>query len=229
METETLYQELISQLEEIKSQTSKETILSLLTKMFEFKQETNDNDFYMDRFEDIALKIKKNGEYFNDKEKRECLEKYLSSFTENIKKKKSLLEPLMQKPEDPEGEATPITAVNFIEDYHNLFQKLSYCGISLGEEESFLLTNSLRNLSGTLQTGQISFFGKIYGSEKDYYIAQVADMDPPADFNYDAVPSLRIEARQKLKKIRPVSIGQASRISGVSPADINVLVVFMKL
>ena len=51
----------------------------------------------------------------------------------------------------------------------------------------------------------------------------------PADFNYDAVPSLRIEARQKLKKIRPVSIGQASRISGVSPADINVLVVFMKL
>jgi len=50
----------------------------------------------------------------------------------------------------------------------------------------------------------------------------------PDDFDYDLVPSLRIEARQKLKKIRPVSIGQASRISGVSPADINVLVVFMK-
>ena len=51
----------------------------------------------------------------------------------------------------------------------------------------------------------------------------------PADFDYDKVPSLRIEARQKLKKIKPVSIGQASRISGVSPADINVLVVFMKM
>ena len=51
----------------------------------------------------------------------------------------------------------------------------------------------------------------------------------PLDFDYDSVPSLRIEARQKLKRIRPVSIGQASRISGVSPADINVLVVFMKL
>lgn len=50
----------------------------------------------------------------------------------------------------------------------------------------------------------------------------------PDNFDYDIVPSLRIEARQKLKKIRPVSIGQASRISGVSPADINVLVVFMK-
>ncbi len=49
----------------------------------------------------------------------------------------------------------------------------------------------------------------------------------PEDFDYDEVPSLRIEARQKLKKIKPVSIGQASRISGVSPADINVLVVYM--
>ena len=50
----------------------------------------------------------------------------------------------------------------------------------------------------------------------------------PSDFDYDSVPSLRIEARQKLKKFKPISIGQASRISGVSPADINVLVVFMK-
>lgn len=50
----------------------------------------------------------------------------------------------------------------------------------------------------------------------------------PADLNYDEVPSLRIEARQKLKKIRPENIGQASRISGVSPADISVLLVYLK-
>ncbi len=49
----------------------------------------------------------------------------------------------------------------------------------------------------------------------------------PENIDYDEVPSLRIEARQKLKKIRPASIGQASRISGVSPADINVLVVYL--
>lgn len=49
----------------------------------------------------------------------------------------------------------------------------------------------------------------------------------PADFDYDAVPSLRIEARQKLKLFRPVNVGQASRISGVSPADISVLLVFL--
>ncbi|MCI9621823.1 MAG: tRNA uridine-5-carboxymethylaminomethyl(34) synthesis enzyme MnmG [Lachnospiraceae bacterium] len=50
----------------------------------------------------------------------------------------------------------------------------------------------------------------------------------PEDFSYEEVPSLRIEARQKLEQYRPVSIGQASRISGVSPADISVLLVFME-
>ena len=50
----------------------------------------------------------------------------------------------------------------------------------------------------------------------------------PEHFNYDEVPSLRIEARQKLKLYNPMSIGQASRISGVSPADISVLLVYME-
>ena len=50
----------------------------------------------------------------------------------------------------------------------------------------------------------------------------------PEGFDYDDVPSLRIEARQKLKTYRPTSIGQASRISGVSPADISVLLVYME-
>lgn len=50
----------------------------------------------------------------------------------------------------------------------------------------------------------------------------------PEDFVYDDVNSLRIEARQKLKQYQPVNIGQASRISGVSPADISVLLVYME-
>ena len=51
----------------------------------------------------------------------------------------------------------------------------------------------------------------------------------PADINYDEIKSLRIEAKQKLNQIRPASVGQASRISGVSPADISVLLVYLKL
>jgi tRNA uridine 5-carboxymethylaminomethyl modification enzyme len=49
----------------------------------------------------------------------------------------------------------------------------------------------------------------------------------PEDIDYVSVPSLRIEARQKLDRFRPISIGQASRISGVSPADISVLMIYL--
>lgn len=50
----------------------------------------------------------------------------------------------------------------------------------------------------------------------------------PVDIDYDDVKSLRLEARQKLKQFQPVSVGQASRISGVSPADISVLLVYLE-
>lgn len=49
----------------------------------------------------------------------------------------------------------------------------------------------------------------------------------PESIDYDAIPSIRIEARQKLKQVRPENVGQASRISGVSPADISVLLVYL--
>lgn len=49
----------------------------------------------------------------------------------------------------------------------------------------------------------------------------------PEDIDYNAIHGLRIEARQKLNKLKPISVGQASRISGVSPADISVLLIFL--
>jgi tRNA uridine 5-carboxymethylaminomethyl modification enzyme len=57
---------------------------------------------------------------------------------------------------------------------------------------------------------------------------KLEDKSIPDTFDFSTVPSLRLEARQKFAKIRPTTIGQASRISGVSPADISILMVWLK-
>ncbi len=68
----------------------------------------------------------------------------------------------------------------------------------------------------------------------DRQIAQVKQMEKmdkrllPSDINYEEITGLRLEARQKLNKVRPKSLGQASRISGVSPADVSVLVIWLE-
>ena len=66
------------------------------------------------------------------------------------------------------------------------------------------------------QLHQVEQFKKLEGKK----------LDP--NFDYNTVSGLRIEAMQKLNLYKPLSIGQASRISGVSPADISVLLVYMK-
>jgi tRNA uridine 5-carboxymethylaminomethyl modification enzyme len=68
----------------------------------------------------------------------------------------------------------------------------------------------------------------------DRQLRQVAEMKKleerrlPADLDYQAISGLRLEARQKLAQIKPMNLGQASRVSGVSPADIAVLMVYLK-
>ncbi len=59
-------------------------------------------------------------------------------------------------------------------------------------------------------------------------IRKLEDKSIPDTFDFSSVPSLRLEARQKFAKIRPATLGQAARISGVSPADISILMVWLK-
>lgn len=76
---------------------------------------------------------------------------------------------------------------------------------------------------------QIKYAGYIERQERQ--VEQYKKMEGkriPEDIDYEEISGLRIEARQKLMKIRPSSIGQASRIAGVSPADVSVLLVYLK-
>jgi len=76
---------------------------------------------------------------------------------------------------------------------------------------------------------QLKYAGYLQRQEK-----QVAEFKKeesrllPADLDYESIQGLRLEARQKLSEIRPMSIGQAGRISGVSPADIGVLLIYLE-
>ena len=76
---------------------------------------------------------------------------------------------------------------------------------------------------------EIKYEGFVQRQLKDIErFRHIENIKIPADFNYDGIPSLSIEIRQKLKKFAPASLGQANRISGVTPAAISLLMVYLK-
>ena len=76
---------------------------------------------------------------------------------------------------------------------------------------------------------QIKYEGYINLEQKQVEkFKKLEDKKIPDNINYDDIKGLRIEAKQKLNKVRPLSVGQASRISGVSPADISVLLIYLE-
>ena len=81
-----------------------------------------------------------------------------------------------------------------------------------------------------LEQAEIQIKYDVYiGKEKELVekMAQLEDLLIPDNFNYDQLSSLSNEALQKFKKIKPRTLGQASRISGVNPSDVQILMVYM--
>ena len=82
-----------------------------------------------------------------------------------------------------------------------------------------------------IQQVEISIKYEGYIARQEIEVARLKSLEDkqiPAWMDYNKVPSLRTEARQKLSKIQPGTLGQASRISGVSPSDIGILMVWLK-
>ena len=81
-----------------------------------------------------------------------------------------------------------------------------------------------------LETAEISVKYEGYlkqGLELIERAKRLEDKALPEDINYDDILGLRLEAREKLNRVRPFNLGQAGRISGVNPADVSVLMVWL--
>ena len=73
----------------------------------------------------------------------------------------------------------------------------------------------------------LNAFAKAHSTQKVSLMFRLEDIKIPSNFDYDKVKSLSFESKEKFKNIRPATISQASRISGVSPTDISILLVHM--
>ena len=148
---------------------------------------------YDDLFEDVSIRIKKDGIYFpNNDISNKQIDKILkdSKLIENllnsVKKEKELLKPATKEEKGgKDGEVQAVSQINFIPDYYDLLQKFSMNGISMTKKELMLLSTSLSKLATTLTNGNITFFGKFFGTKKDYYVIEATEIDPPENFNYD--------------------------------------------
>ena len=106
-------------------------------------------------------------------------------------------------------------------------------GIELDDLIDFLpaLNDQLKNYSPeTIEQASIQIKYDVYiNKEKELVekMSQLEDLQIPESFDYKKIKALGNEAREKLTKIKPATLGQASRISGINPSDVQILMVFM--
>ena len=142
--------------------------------------------------------------------------------TERLKKK--ILQPEAANPFLEEKGSTPVkSAVSLLELLKR--PEINY-------DDTAVIDDARPELSAhqkTMMEVQIKYQGYIIKQQQQIEkFKKLENKKLPQDLDYFSIEGLRIEARQKLDSLRPVSVGQASRISGVSPADINVLLIWLE-
>ena len=130
---------LVKLLESIKSRNGKTNLFEHLEKLYEIKKELNDDEKYSDLFEDISVRLKKQGYYF-------CPEKNIENLNSNLNKDqaspdekvKNLLSSLT-KSEGENQEKTVVTNVNYVPDYVELFNKFSLLWTFFRNKRKFII------------------------------------------------------------------------------------------
>lgn len=152
--------------------------------------------------------------------------------TENIRKLKEILFSLNLEPEEAK-EFLEIKQSSTLSGKQKISQVLLRPMISLKEMAGFIpkLKEAINGFDNeTIEQAEIQIKYETYIEKEKELVAkmsQLEDLVIPDNFNYDKLLSLSNEARQKFTKIKPRTLGQASRISGVNPCDVQILMVFM--
>lgn len=103
-----------------------------------------------------------------------------------------------------------------------------YDFLQIPNVEEFVNQNNIGREEIELTEIEVKYAGYIEKEKNNAdKLNRLEDIRIPEQFNYDKITSLSFESREKLKKIRPTTLSQASRISGVSPADISILLIYM--
>lgn len=167
-------EEVIALLKQITNEDKTKNLYDHLQLLFDTKLILQNDEKFLDLFEDISYRIRNEGFYIASDEKESKIKRYLEYYVKAVQEKKSLLEPLVKRDGD---DVTPITLVGYVPDYYSIFQQLEWCGISVSEKESYILTNALRSLVSEKSLTSVTFWGKVFGKEKDYYIVETTGVE----------------------------------------------------
>ena len=124
---------------------------------------------------------------------------------------------------------TAMTLADLLKRPHITYQQISNLATEIGISSTINLDQDVSCAIREQVEIQIKYAG--YIARQDLQIEKFRRLETlpiPSNFNFDAVHGLKTEARKKLSQVRPVSIGHASRVPGVTPADISILMVWLK-
>ena len=167
-------------------------------------------------YEDGLISIDRYERYLKDQENKSNLIAYLKD----------------SKVDYTSGINTYLNSLGYMENdntSHNAYELVKRPNVELKEVLNFLHNNDYDDELVFNTQIEIRYEGYIEKARKEANkMLKMDGLKLPQDIDYSHVDNLRLEARQKLNLVKPLTLGQASRISGINPADINVLAVYVK-